>query len=197
MISFPDVQSYLTFCAQPDAKGRFRPPLCNACGRLHPLRIHDQYEREVWSASQVYRITVFRFLCGACEKVVSALSSFVGRYQRSAWDVQEEVLLAHEEGRSLEQAGETILPPAGPLSARTVWRWHKAWKDRMHSVESAFWACVLSADPAVVLPRGPARSPSPIRRWLTVWKQVAPMGTAMGLLHGLFCLRQSSASLAD
>ncbi|MDQ0190655.1 hypothetical protein J2S03_002522 [Alicyclobacillus cycloheptanicus] len=192
MVLFPDVQSYLRFCEHPDIS-KIRPQVCSMCGTNQPLRFHGHYKRNVWCEEHCYKIIVFRFLCGRCCATVSVLPSFVGRYQRTAWDLQEDVLAACEDGASLEKAGSLVPPPSGPISYRTVWRWKKAWELRMESAESGFWKCVLSVRPTLQWPRGTARPKTRIRLWQWIWHQAAPMGMAVGLFHGLFRLCQPSA----
>lgn len=190
VINFPDVQSYLQFCENPDLS-LLCPQTCNHCGRRQPLQSHGSYPRNVWCANGLYKIEVFRFRCGNCGSTVSVLPSFVGRYQRFAWDLQEQVLATCEKGASLEQAGEQVQPPSGPVSARTVWRWRKTWRSWMEALESKFWNCLLFASPFLVLPCGKARPPTQFERWKQLWQEVSPMGMTVHLFHGLFRLRQS------
>lgn len=194
MIFFPDVQSYLKFCDNPNLS-RLRPDSCRNCGMEHPLSSHGQYKRNVWYGNGQYRIPVFRFKCESCGKTIGALPSFVGRYQRCSWDMQEDVLLTHEDGATLEQAGDLVPTPSGPISFRTVWRWKKDWKIRMELAEPTFWSCMVSAKPTLQWSQG-TRPQSPIKFWRWVWHQASPMELAVGLFHGLIRLHQLSGCFA-
>lgn len=191
MDPFSDVHSYLEFCEHPEIS-KIRPQMCENCGREHPLSKHDHYERDVWCGKHRYRIRIFRFKCEACDQTVTVYPSFIGRYQRSIWDVQEEVLSAQESGKSLEQAGEAVPHPSGPISSKTVWRWRKRWKTWMESMEPEFWKCVLAAKPTLEIPRGRDRPAKQIGLWKLIWREALPMGVSVGLFHGLHCLRRSA-----
>ncbi|WP_407654021.1 DUF6431 domain-containing protein [Alicyclobacillus cycloheptanicus] len=88
-IPFPNVESYLRFCEDP-ALDRVRPPSCDRCGHI-VLHGHGSYVRSVWAEEKSWRIQVFRFRCANpdCRRTCSVLPSFVGRYERFVWDVQE------------------------------------------------------------------------------------------------------------
>ncbi len=193
---FPNVHSYLEFCEHPDLS-KIRPQACTGCGRPHPLSKHDRFERDVCCGQHRYHITLFRFRCEACGKTVTVYPPFIGRYQRCIWDLQEDVLLEHENGKSLEQAGEAVPYPSGPVSSKTVWRWYKRWKAWMDSMESGFWQCVLVAKPTLEIPRGRDRPAKPIALWKHIWRESLPMGVSVGLFQGLFRLRHSSEHFAN
>jgi len=192
-VSF-DVQSYFAFCEHPDMS-TIRPKRCDHCGRVHPLQRHSSYERTVWFRLRAYRIRVFRFQCGACKRTVSVLPTFVGRYQRFAWDAQEQVLLSCESGNSLEAAAAELPNPAGPVAPRTVWRWLKTWRPFLASHESRFWEYVLAANPSLTLPRGNRRPLGKLALWKRIWDELLPMGVSVRLLHGLYRLRQPEQCL--
>lgn len=189
-----DVQSYLAFCEEPDIS-TIRPKHCVHCRRIHPLQRHSSYERTVWFRLRAYRIRVYRFQCGACKSTVSVLPTFVGRYQRFAWDVQEQVLLSCESGNSLETAAAEMPFPVGPVAPRTVWRWRKTWKAFFTAHESRFWAYVLAVKPSLPLPRGDDRPPGQLTLWKRIWDELLPMGVSVWLLHGLYRLRQPEQCL--
>ena len=196
MEPFSNVYAYLEFCEHPDLS-RIRPQECVSCGRKHPLNKHDQFERDVFYGKHRYRITLFRFRCGACSKTVTVYPSFIGRYQRCMWGLQEEVLLEHEDGKSLEQAGEAVPYPSGPISSKTIWRWSKRWMTWMELIEPEFWRCVLTAKPTLEIPRGRDRPAKPIALWKQIWCEALPMGVSVGLFQGLSYLRHSNEHFAS
>jgi hypothetical protein len=187
-----DVQSYVAFCEDPSVSA-IRPKRCVHCGRVHPLQRHGSYERTVWFRLRAYRIRVYRFQCGACKRTVSVLPTFVGRYQRFAWDAKEQVLLSCESGNSLETAAAELPNPAGPVAPRTVWRWRKTWGLAAH--ESRFWEYVLAVNPSLILPRGNRRPLGKLALWKQIWDELLPMGVSVRLLHGLYRLRQPEQCL--
>lgn len=191
-----NVHSYLEFCEHPDLS-IIRPQTCTRCGRQHPLSKHDQFERDVCCGKHRDRIRLFRFRCEACGKTVTVYPSFIGRYQRCIWDLQEDVLLEHENGQSLEQVGESVPYPSGPISSKTVWRWYKRWKARMDSMETGFWQCVLVAKPSLEIPRGRDRPVKRIGLWKRIWREALPMGVSVGLFQGLSSLRHSNQYFAN
>lgn len=193
---FDDVQSYLQFCRAPDLD-RIRPPECQHCGHT-VLHSHGQYKRKMWSGEQESSLPVFRFICAnsGCRRTCSVLPSFVGRYERFSWDAQESVCTKVDEQHTLEEASRSIPAPVGPLSTRTVWRWVKRWRANMDELEERFWQFVISIHPTVYIPRGQARPAPRLRYWQGIWAQLTPKKVNVGLFHGLYRLRQSSAIVA-
>lgn len=192
---FADVQSYMQCCEAPDLDA-IRPPECQHCCGHTVLHSHGKYTRRVWSEEQEWRLPVFRFICAKpeCKRTCSVLPSFVGRYERFSWDAQESVCTKVDEQHTLEEG--SIPAPVGPLSARTVWRWVKRWRTYMDELEERFWQFVISLHPAVYIPRGQARPARRLRYWQSIWAQLTPKKVNVGLFHGLYHLRQSSARVA-
>lgn len=185
VISFPDVQSYLSFCENEDTS-ILRPQMCSHCGVVGPLNRHGHYKRPVWCDDGSYLIPIFRFQCPLCERTTGVLPSFIGRYERCTWDVQEDVLMVVDAGTAIEHAGVTVSPPTGPLSSRTVWRWLKRWRMWMNLVEEQFWQHVISLNPALSIPRGRDRPATKFTLFQQIWRQVTPECMGIRVLHAIF-----------
>lgn len=193
-IFFPDVESYLQFCGDPGLD-RLRPPRCGHCG--HPvLHGHRSYKRNVWAKERSWRIPVFRFRCAnpECKRTCSVLPSFVGRYERFVWDVQEQVCTNVDTQHSMEEAGRVVPAPVGPICTRTVWRWFRHWRAYMEELEDEFWQYVISLHPTLHMPRGRDRPTRRLQYWKKVWMQLVPKKVNVRLFHGLYRLRQSCAA---
>jgi hypothetical protein len=125
------------------------------------------------------------------------LPSFIGRYERFVWDVQELVCTHADDEQSLEEAAKVLPAPIGPLCGRTVWRWMKRWQGYMDKLDSQFWEHVISLHPSIRMPRGRDRPIHRLRYWRQIWMELSPSKVNIGLFHGLYRLRQSqSASMA-
>jgi hypothetical protein len=187
---FENVNTYLQFCKNPNMD-QIRPEKCPCCGG-DGLHVHDQYIRNVQEQGQSLEIPVFRFRCTnlECKKTMSVIPSFVGKYQRFTWDVQEEICVDVEGGKSLEQAADQVNPPTGPISSKTVWRWCKKCKEWIRETEDTFWNFVLSTEPTIPLPRGKDRAASTLKYWQQIWSGLTNW-VNVGVLHGLYLLRQS------
>lgn len=196
VFSFEDVQSYLAFCEQEDVSS-IRPQACDCCGANSPLNRHGVYRRPVWCHEGRCLIPVFRFQCPLCLKTVSVLPSFIGRYERCTWDVQEDVLVAVDEASSYEQAAEQVAPPIGPLSSRTVWRWVVRWRGWVQDVEAHFWKWLIERTPTLDIPRGRDRPKTQLALFQRVWRQVASMSANVRLFHTLFRLGASLGLFTD
>lgn len=192
-IPFPNVESYLRFCEAPDLD-LLRPPSCEYCG-CTTLHSHGCYVRNVWAEEKLWRIRVFRFRCANsdCKHTCSVLPSFVDRYERFTWDVQEVVCTKADE-QSLEEAAKRLPAPVGPLCARTVWRWMKRWQEDMDKLDSQFWQYVISLHPTIRMPRGRNRPTQRLRYWQQIWMELSPSKVNVGLFHGLYRLRQSQST---
>lgn len=185
MNSFQDVQSYLEFCEQGDIS-TLRPQTCCHCHVDRPMNRHGSFKRSVWCNDGESIISAFRFQCPICLKTTSVLPSFIGRYERCTWDVQEDVLQAVDEGSSCEQSGEKISPPTGPLSSLTVWRWTKKWRIRMNDLEPQFWSYVIQRNPFLKIPRGRDRPTTQFALFRQTWSQMTSTCMNVRLLHALF-----------
>jgi hypothetical protein len=187
---FENVNTYLEFCKNPNID-QIRPEKCPCCGG-DDLHVHGQYIRNVQEQSQSLEILVFRFRCAnlECKKTISVIPSFVGKYQRFTWDVQEEVCADVEEGKSLEKAADQVNPPTGPISSKTVWRWCKKCKEWIRETEDIFWNFVLSTEPTIPLPRGRDRAAGTLKYLQQIWSRLTNW-VNVGVLHGLYLLRQS------
>jgi hypothetical protein len=186
---FENVNAYVEFCKNPNMD-QIRPEKCPSCGEDH-LHVHGQYIRIVQGEDQSLEITVFRFRCAnpECKKTISMIPSFVGKYQRFTWDVQEKVCVGVEEGKSQEEAANQMAPPAGPVSSKTIWRWCKKCRKWIGEIGDKFWDFVLSTEPTIPLPRGVDRPASTLKYFQQIWGSLTNR-VNVGVLHGLYLLRQ-------
>ncbi len=185
MKSFQDVQSYLDFCEQGDLSA-IRPQSCCHCHAERPMNRHGSFKRFVWCQDSETVIPAYRFRCPICLRTVSVVPTFIGRYERCTWDVQEDVLQAVDEACSCEQVGKMILPPTGPLSPRTVWRWTKKWRAWMNDLEPRFWSYVIQLNPFLRIPRGRDHPATQFALFRQTWRQVTSTCVSIRLLHALF-----------
>ncbi len=188
MLLFPNVQSYLRWIESPDAR-LFRPSFCPHCQGTQWHR-HGRYYRDVCTDREIHDIPVQRFLCPLCGHTLSLLPSFVGPRQSFTWDVQQQVVSSGEHGQTAAQAAAAVASPAGPVSQRTVVRWHRLWRDRLASWESWFWGLVLRWFPSLSL----LTSVSLLAAFRHAWEQTLAWHPPVALFHGLVWLRHSSAS---
>ena len=187
---FPDVQSYLSWLLSDEAK-TVRPAPCSACGGQVWHR-HGTYSRTVYTVVEFFLIPVARFLCTLCQATASLLPSFIGRHQPFTWDVQQQVVVAREQGQTTEQAALSVPPPGGPLSAATVVRWCARWRRRLSLWEAMFWQQMLAWKPSLSLL---SAFVSTLIRLLGAWEQTADCHLAIGLFHGLLGLCQPQANI--
>jgi hypothetical protein len=166
--------------------------MCSHCGVVRPMNRHGHYKRSVWCDDGDYLIPFYRFQCPICNGTMSVLPSFIGRYERCTWDVQEDVVQAVDEGCSCEKAGETVRPPTGPLSSRTVWRWTKIWRGWMSDLEPQFWAFVIQLNPSLDIPRGRDRPETQFALFRRTWRQLASTYMTVRLLHALVRIATST-----
>lgn len=159
-----NVETYLQEFADGCPEER-RPKYCKYCDAERIFHRHGKYERHVIIWMTVLLIYIFRFRCSICKHTQSVRPSFVGPHQQVTWDVIEEVVKKNEEGTSLNDIAKEIVPPVGPYSERTLWRWKKTWEELLDRHSDFMWEWFLKRVPHLCLPVG-AEKPKTNRGYL-------------------------------
>lgn len=195
-----DVQTYIKVITKDQYPEELRPVFCEHCQEEKFFHHHDYYERDAHNCIQQWRIAIHRFLCPTCRHTRSVLPTFIGPHKTVTWDVQEETIRKNESGMPLEQIAGEINPPAGPYSAKTMWRWKKAWNVLLTALEITVWEWLLKRIPHLALPIGKEKPPSAWQWLFKIWPQVKEklsLSESVGLFQWLHRFSRSLRVAGD
>ena len=163
-----------------------RPRLCPNCHQHEHLpHRHSRYERMVVSPSLCVKISIFRFRCPDCRYVHSVIPAFLEPYQPIALDLQEELVEAVQQGRTVEEVAETSESlPSGGLDERTIARLVRGWNERMTQLEAGVWSRFLEWAPHLTLARAPSLWSMLRHAWQAVRERILAFRN-ISFLHGL------------
>jgi hypothetical protein len=100
-----------------------RPEVCPHCQAVALLIGHGFYQRQPITPTQVFCISIKRWLCKACRHTVSLLPSFLFRYRNYLLAViQSAVVARFEDGASWTQVSHRCAVDGLPYP-RTIYRW--------------------------------------------------------------------------
>lgn len=136
------------------------------------LHKHGSFERTVYTLSEVFILSIFRFKCKLCKRTTSLLPHFVQAHHQVAWEVKEEVILRQLAGTSLANIAEDLVSSAGTFSEKTLWRWSKGIHQEIKDLTPQLWQTLLERVPHLELPIG---STKPKHEWtwlIRSWQQV-------------------------
>lgn len=132
-----------------------RPPdmgiLCPCCGRR--LRRHGRYFRQVVLGTVLYQVPVYRRLCPRCRKTFSLCPCFLRPYSQFGLSVHEAAARLLIQERSPNHIADRLCqgPQAGGVSARTILRWQRRWRDEVAGLLSSLSERILSLSPGADL----------------------------------------------
>ncbi len=181
-----DVTHYLGLVGTHGLPEEDRPrhcPRCRQCVRT-PHR-HSHFERLVFTRSHHVKISIFRFRCPDCRYVHSVIPAFLEPYQPIALDLQEELVDAVQQGKTVEEVAETSESlPGGGLDERTLSRLVQAWDERLTQLEPGLWIWLLAWTPHLIFSRAPSLWTVLRNAWQAVRERM-PAFRDIPFLHGL------------
>lgn len=181
------IKESIEFVQQHSEDGVFKntsPAACPWCAH-QVLHRHASYTRFVYTETQRFQVVVQRFICTSCKRTTSVLPDFIGSFQPMSWTVHEQVYATSERGLSAEETAQSVSPPTGPISARTVHRWRRKWTTRLAEMQALFWYAVLLIQANLYLPVG-SDKPHNLYGWMSqVWQYIRTKTETTCLFHFL------------
>jgi transposase-like protein len=111
----------------------YRPSACPNCS-FGKLWCHGCYERKADryspTSESLNPIPILRFLCLGCHKTCSRLPECIAPRRWYDWTIQQVVLLALLNGRSIRRCSQEY-----NLARRTISRWWRELQERSHEFE--------------------------------------------------------------
>jgi hypothetical protein len=139
----------------------------------------------VFTLSHSVKICIFRFRCPDCGYVHSVIPAFLEPYQQIALDLQEDLVDAVQQGRTVETvAEESESLPGGGFDERTIASLVRAWNERLTQLESGLWTWLLTWTPHLTLLRSPSLWSTLRSAWQAVRERL-PAFREIRFLHGL------------
>lgn len=183
-----DVKAYIEFFKD-GCPTYLRPVRCLGCGFQGIIHRHGHYTRMVVTLCNEYTIIIFRFKCPDCGETYSLKPTFIGSNRQATWDVEESIVQRNETGMPLAELAKNFLPPAGPYSEKTFWRWTNIWKQRIETIHDFVFNEVLNKIPNLAIPVGKGK-PQTTKEWLSYlwykWKDAFLSQEDTGFFHWLY-----------
>lgn len=135
--------------------------------------------------SHSVKICIFRFRCPDCGYVHSVIPHFLEPYMQMAFDLQEELIEAVEQGATVEDIAEmTQFLPCGGFDEHTIGCLVRAWNDRLAQLQTGLWEWLLVRVPHLALLRSSSLWSMLRCAWQAVREQF-PVFREIRFLHGL------------
>ena len=130
-------------------------------------------------------ICIFRFRCPDCGYVHSVIPAFLEPYQPITLDLQEDLVDAVEQGRTVEEVAEASESlPGGGFDEHTLASLVRAWNERLIQLESGLWTWLLARTPHLTLSRSTSLWSMLRSTWQAMREQI-PAFRDIRFLHGL------------
>lgn len=181
-----DVTSYIELVGTHGLPEEDRPKQCPRCRQCeHTPHRHSHYERTVFTLSHSVKICIFRFRCPDCGYVHSVIPAFLEPYQQIALDLQEDLVDAVQQGKTVEAvAEESESLPGGGFDERTIASLVRAWNERLTQLESGLWTRLLAWAPHLTFSRSPSLWSTLRSAWQAVRERISAFRD-IRFLHGL------------
>lgn len=109
-----------------------RPSNCTRCNAKKGIHVHSSYARKCVFIGQKWlhsgAISIHRFRCAACGKVISVFPAFLCKYGRVDQRCMEQFLLKTFDLHPLKGALKAVFSNNIQISERTARRWKSKWK---------------------------------------------------------------------
>ncbi|MCL6543465.1 MAG: DUF6431 domain-containing protein [Roseiflexus sp.] len=181
-----DITYYMELVGTHGLPEEDRPRQCPKCRQCeHTLHRHSHYKRLVCTLSHSVKIYIFRFRCPDCGYVHSVIPAFLEPYQQLDFDLQEDLVDAVQQERTVEAvAEESESLPGGGVDEHTLASLVRRWNERLTQLESGLWAWLLARTPHLTFPRSTSLWSMLRSAWQTVRERI-PAFREIRFLHGL------------
>lgn len=116
---------------------------------------HGSYARMIQFTECTECLRPQRRLCPVCGRTFALLPNAVAPYQRTAVELQDEVVREVASGVPYEAVADAVPVCKGPLSVLTLRRWYARATTQITMLAAPFTALVLTEQPTLSLPQIP------------------------------------------